>query len=106
MGIKNQCRNGIGRKRTILVDTLGLPLAIKVTPANVSDNEAGIKALEELKGNVTRLQKITADNGYKLTFTEHVKDNFGWEVEIAQKPESTDLFLKKIGGRLKGVLVG
>jgi putative transposase len=82
-----------GRKRTILVDTLGLPLAIKVTPANVSDNEAGIKALEELKGNVTRLQKITADNGYKLTFTEHVKDNFGWEVEIAQKPESTKGFV-------------
>jgi len=27
-----------GRKRTILIDTLGLPLSIKVTGANVSDN--------------------------------------------------------------------
>ena len=82
-----------GRKRTILVDTLGLPLAIKVTPANMSDNEAGIKAIQELKGNVPRLKKITADNGYKLTFTDHVKENFGWEVEIAQKPESTKGFV-------------
>lgn len=73
-----------GRKRTILVDTLGLPLAIKVCPANISDNEAGIKALQELKGSVPRMQKITADKGYKLTFSEYVKDNFGWEVEIAQ----------------------
>lgn len=50
-----------GRKRTILVDTLGLPLAIKVSPANMSDNEAGIEALEELKGTVPRMQKITAE---------------------------------------------
>jgi putative transposase len=82
-----------GRKRTILVDTLGLPLAIKVTPANMSDSEAGIKVLEGLKGSVPRLQKITADNGYKLTFTQLVKDNFGWQVEMAQKPESTKGFV-------------
>ncbi len=82
-----------GRKRTILVDTLGLPLSINVSAANLSDNEAGIKALQGLKGNVPRMQKITADNGYKLTFTEHVKDNFGWEVEIAQKPESIKGFI-------------
>lgn len=82
-----------GRKRTILVDTLGLPLSIKVSSANVSDNEAGIKALEEIKGCVPRLKKITADNGYKLTFTQHVKVNFGWEIEIAQKPESTKGFI-------------
>lgn len=82
-----------GRKRTILVDTLGLPLAIKVSSANMSDNEAGILALEELKGNVPRLKKITADNGYKLAFTEHVKDNFAWEVEIVQKPESSKGFI-------------
>lgn len=71
-----------GRKRTILVDTLGLPLAIKVSSANMSDNEAGILAIEELKGSVPRLKKITADNGYKLAFIEHVKDNFAWKVEI------------------------
>jgi putative transposase len=82
-----------GRKRTILVDTLGLPWAINVSPANVSDNEAGIKALEGLKGSVPRMQKITADNGYKLTFTEHIKDNFGWEIEITQRPQSAKGFI-------------
>ena len=31
-------KNVNGRKRTILVDTLGLPWSIKVTAANISDN--------------------------------------------------------------------
>jgi len=34
-------KNVNGRKRTILVDTLGLPWSIKVTAANISDNQAG-----------------------------------------------------------------
>lgn len=82
-----------GRKRTIVVDTLGLPLAIKVSPANISDNEAGIEALKELKGTVPRMQKITADHGYKITFINHVKEKFGWKVEIVQKPESSKGFI-------------
>ncbi|MDQ6482685.1 IS5 family transposase, partial [Dyadobacter sp. LHD-138] len=82
-----------GRKRTILVDTIGIPWSIKVTSANISDNQAGIQALEQLKGKVPRLQKITADNGYKTTFVEHIKSNFNLEVEIAQKPESPQGFV-------------
>jgi putative transposase len=33
-------KNVNGRKRTILVDTLGLPFSIKVTAANISDNQS------------------------------------------------------------------
>lgn len=82
-----------GRKRTILVDKLGLPLAIKVTAANVSDNQAGILAIDLLKGKVNRLTKIAADNGYKNTFCQYVEDTYNWEVEIAQKPESSTGFI-------------
>ncbi len=86
-------KNVNGRKRTILVDTLGLPLSIKVTAANISDNQAGILAVDLLKGKVPRLQKITADMGYKNTFQEHVELSYKWEVEIAQRPESTKGFI-------------
>ncbi len=82
-----------GRKRTILVDKLGLPLAIKVTAANISDNQAGILAINLLKGKVNRLTKIAADNGYKNTFCQYVEDTYDWEVEIAQKPESSTGFI-------------
>lgn len=86
-------KNVNGRKRTILVDTLGLPLSIKVTAANISDNQAGILAVDLLKGKVPRLKKITADMGYKNAFQEHVEVNYKWEVEIAQKPESQKGFI-------------
>lgn len=86
-------KNVNGRKRTILVDTLGLPLAIKVTAANLSDNQAGILAVDLLKGKVPRLQKITSDMGYKNTFQEYVEVNYKWDVEVAQKPESTKGFI-------------
>lgn len=86
-------KNVNGRKRTILVDTLGLPFSIKVTAANISDNQAGILAINLLKGKVPRLQKVTADMGYKNTFQEYIELNYKWEVEIAQKPESTKGFI-------------
>lgn len=100
-------KNVNGRERTILVDTLGLPFSIKVTAANISDNQAGISAVDLVKGKVLRLQKITADMGFKNTFQEHVEVNYKWEVEIAQNQnQQKDLSHKKIVGRSKDVLAG
>ena len=86
-------KNINGRKRTILVDTLGLPWSIKVTAANISDNQAGILAVDLLNGKVPRLQKITADMGYKVAFKEHIESNYKWTIDIMQKPESTTGFI-------------
>ena len=100
-------KNLNGRKRTILVDTLGLPWSIKVTAANISDNQVGILAVDLLDGKVPRLQKITADMGYKVAFKEHIESNYKWTVEVMQKPESTTGFIpQKTVGRLKGLLDG
>lgn len=82
-----------GRKRTILVDKLGLPLVIKVTAANIADNEAGIQAVKLLQGKAPRLEKIAADQGYKDSFINYVTQHHGWDVEIAQKPESQKGFI-------------
>ena len=86
-------KNVNGRKRTILVDTLGLSWSVKVTAANISDNQAGILAVDLLKGKVPKLKKITADMGYKVAFKEHIESNYEWTVEIMQKPESTTGFI-------------
>ena len=90
-------KNVNGRKRTILVDSLGLPWSIKVTAANISDNQSGILAVDLLTGKVPRLKKITADSGYKVTFKEHVETNYNWKVEVMQKPESTTGFIPQKG---------
>jgi transposase len=81
-----------GRKRSMAVDRLGLPWSLAVTAANTSDNEAGRLVVDCLKGKVPRLKVITADHGYKVSFVEYVKDR-GWQVEIAQKPESGQGFV-------------
>ncbi|MEO8236979.1 MAG: transposase [Flavobacterium sp.] len=81
------------RKRTILIDKLGLPFAVKVTTVNILDNQGGILAVNLLRGKVCRLQKIAADKGYKNAFCEYVETAYNWEVEIAQKPESSQGFI-------------
>lgn len=87
----NKCING--RKRSIAVDRLGLPWAMAVTSANTSDNAAGKLVVDRLRGKVPRLEVIAADHGYKVSFIEHVEMEYGWRVEIAQKPESGQGFV-------------
>jgi len=90
-------KNVNGRKRTIIVDSLGLPWSIKVTAANVSDNQAGILAVDLISGKVPRLKKITADSGYKVVFKEYIETTFAWQVEVIQKPESIKGFVPQKG---------
>jgi putative transposase len=54
-----------GRKRHLLVDTLGLPIASYVTPADVHDTVGARKLLGGLAFFVPRLQKIWADAAYR-----------------------------------------
>jgi putative transposase len=53
-----------GRKRHLLVDTLGLLLSVYVTPAHVSDREGARRLLVGLKPLAPRLELIWADGAY------------------------------------------
>ena len=65
-----------GRKRHILVDTLGLLLAVVVTAASVSEN-AGAKILfRRLRGSAKRLRLIWVDGGYKAGLFAWVTERF------------------------------
>jgi putative transposase len=52
----------------------------------------------QLKGKSERLKNIKADKGYKEGFVERTQKQYGWQVEIVQKPESTKGFVPA-GGR-------
>jgi len=54
-----------GRKRHLLVDTLGLLLSVSVTPANTSDQEGARRLLGGLKPLQPRLELIWADSAYR-----------------------------------------
>ena len=78
-------KNIKGRKRHLLVDTLGLPLSVYVTSADVQDRVGAQCLLAGLKPFVPRL-KIWADGAYtgeKLaTWWE---EQGGWELEIVER---------------------
>jgi putative transposase len=53
-----------GRKRHLLVDTLGLLLIVRVTVASVQDRDAARLLLRNLPGHCKKLRKIRVDGGY------------------------------------------
>ena len=54
-----------GRKRHIVTDTIGIPLGVKVTDANVSDNQVAIELLTEVFSWHITIQLVCADAGYR-----------------------------------------
>ena len=57
-------QNVNGRKRHILVDTLGLIIAVLVTAASVQDREGAMSLLAHLRHHGSRLRLIWADQAY------------------------------------------
>ena len=62
-----------GRKRHVAVDTLGLLLAIMITPAAVQDRDAAKSLIKGLVNMFGRLQIIWADGGYLGSLVRWVK---------------------------------
>jgi putative transposase len=79
-----------GRKRHILVDTLGLLLAVVVTAANCDDGTYAALVLAKLQAeHYPRLRKIFADNKYNnKTLQRWMTENqVPYTIEIGMKPE-------------------
>lgn len=54
-----------GRKRHLLVDTLGLPIAVKVTSASASDQAGARSLFAENKEQIKSVKKIWVDRTYR-----------------------------------------
>lgn len=77
-----------GIKRHIIVDTNGLPHAITITAANVTDRQGAIEMFEKAKQNLTAVEKVLVDGGYTGNpFKAAVKSILGAEVEVAKRSE-------------------
>ena len=74
-----------GRKRHILVDTLGLLLAVLVHSAAVHDSQRAPHLLRRIAGKVPRLQRIYADEGYAAVPAGLVERVFGWMWKIVHR---------------------
>ena len=78
-----------GRKRHIVVDTMGLLLAVVVHAANVQDRDGAKLVLQKLTGRYPRLQLIWADGGYAGQLIEWVQQLYGWRLAIVKRPEQS-----------------
>lgn len=78
-----------GEKEYIVVDTLGLPMAIKVHEANIHDSKGAKPTIENLAYKFPRLSKILADGGYQGDLAAWVKDKYGWELEMVLRPKES-----------------
>jgi putative transposase len=82
-----------GRKRHILVDTLGLIIGVVVSAANKGDGPSGISLLQQCKQHLKRLKKILVDGVYAGTFVEFARNEMGLEVEISSRPPTAKGFV-------------
>jgi putative transposase len=81
-----------GRKRHVIVDTLGLLLAVVVHPANENDGQSAPFVLKRLLGKVPRLEVIFADSGYEGLPGGLVWRCFEWMLEIVEPEEESSGF--------------
>jgi putative transposase len=81
-----------GRKRHILVDTMGLVLMVVVHVASVQDRDGARLLLAKAKGLFTRLQLIWADGGYAGKLIAWVQETCGWVLEIIKRSDTVKGF--------------
>lgn len=93
---RDNAKNVDGRKRHIVIDSMGLLLAVLVTAANVDDAQAAQELFARLDGQPTsRIRRMFADNKYhNMNLYEWVEDNADWQLSIVRRPEGQKGWVK------------
>jgi len=81
-----------GRKRHILVDTMGLLLLVVVHPANIQDRDGAKLLFEKARNLCPRLQLIWADGGYAGKLVGWVKSVCSWVLQIVKRSDDVKGF--------------
>jgi putative transposase len=86
---RDNAKNVDGRKRHIVVDSMGLLMAILVTAANIDDAKAAADLFVRLGGQpMSHVKTMYADTKYhNFILYEWVEKNVAWELSIVQRPK-------------------
>ncbi len=76
----------MGRKRHVLSDTLGLPLAITIHSAGIQDRDGFELVVDKIKRRFPWLQTVFADSGYNAIQTECAAAQNRLRLEIVKRP--------------------
>ena len=83
-----------GRKRHILTDTIGLPVAMVVHPANIQDRDGAPLVMARVRGLYPWLRHVFADGGYagdKLK--DALKPLGAWTIDIVKRSDAAKGFV-------------
>ena len=78
-----------GRKRHIVVDTLGLLLAVMVTAASATDRDAGQTLLAQLHARHWRVTRVWADGGYTGRLVDFARDALSVALTVVRRSDDT-----------------
>jgi putative transposase len=89
---RDNAKNVDGRKRHIVVDSMGLLLAVLVTAASVDDARAAQALFARLDGQpMGKVVQMYADSKYhNFKLYEWVEDNAAWDLSIVRRPEGSE----------------
>ena len=82
-----------GRKRHILVDTMGLLLMVLVHAANIQDRDGAKLLLVKVKQRFSRLRLIWADAAYGGKLVSWVLTTCSWVLEIVKRSDDAKGFV-------------
>lgn len=82
-----------GRKRHSVVDTRGLPLLVRVTPADLSDCDAAKEVLFRLRLMHPEITIIWADSAYAGKLAAWGKQHLGLTIKTVSRPKDSSGFV-------------
>src|SRR5947208_7461242 len=93
---RDNAKNVDGRKRHIVVDSMGLLLAVLVTAADVDDAKAATEAFARLEGQpMSRVGRMFADSKYhNYALYRWVDEHARWELVMVRRPEGAEGWVK------------
>ena len=74
-----------GRKRHIVVDTMGNLLDVVVHAANLHDTKSGILVARKVMAQSPTINTFSADAGYRKSFEKMMSEEFQCQVDISEK---------------------
>ncbi|GGV57026.1 hypothetical protein GCM10010245_90070 [Streptomyces spectabilis] len=82
-----------GRKRHITVDTLGLPVMITVTPADIQDRDAARDVFWRLRLTQPQITQVWADRGYAGELVDWARDRLWLTLRIVSRSKGVKGFV-------------
>ena len=89
---RDNAKNVDGRKRHIVVDSMGLLLAVRVTAASVDDGAAAAELFARLDGQpMGKVRRMFADSKYhNYALYEWVENNAEYDLSIVRRPKDAE----------------